>query len=417
MPKKILVIDDSALMRRVISDIINEGNEYEVAAIAKDGLEGLDLIVSHPNLYEAVILDINMPKMNGLELLERLQINKIEQTVIVVSTVAKREAKETIKALELGAFDFVTKPENYLETKSEAFKQKIHNMLDLATQNSGKSQATNADLAGRSRVRSSSRMNHVDPDKKLDTRMNDSRLKDTRINNAKNNDASTGTVRRTVDHIRRALTSEKRSQSDLSSNGQAHADGNKLIALACSTGGPKSLQQVIPYLPENLDAGMVLVQHMPKGFTASLAQRLNEISKVHVKEAEDGDVIEKGHVYIAPGGQHMKIATSGSRHVIKLSDDPAIDGLRPCANLMYESLCSSNYEKIVCVVLTGMGADGTNGIKDLALKKKNIHVIAQDEDSCVVYGMPKAITQSGLVNEVVSLHQIAETITKNVGVS
>ena len=112
MAKKILVIDDSALMRRVISDIINEGNEYEVAAIAKDGVQGFDLIVSNPNLYSAVILDINMPKMNGLELLKELQKNHIEQTVIVVSTVAKEGAKETIQALEYGAFDFVTKPEN-----------------------------------------------------------------------------------------------------------------------------------------------------------------------------------------------------------------------------------------------------------------------------------------------------------------
>ena len=133
MAKKILVIDDSALMRRVISDIINSGGDYEVAAIARDGVEGFDLIVSNPHLYSAVILDINMPKMNGLELLEKLQKNRIEQTVIVVSTVAKEGAKETIKALELGAFDFVTKPENYLETKGETFKNTIHKMLDLAT--------------------------------------------------------------------------------------------------------------------------------------------------------------------------------------------------------------------------------------------------------------------------------------------
>ena len=133
MAKKILVIDDSALMRRVISDIINESDEYEVAAIAKDGLEGLDMIVSHPYEYSAIILDINMPKLNGLELLKRLQKDHIEQTVIVVSTVAKEGAKETIQALEYGAFDFVTKPENYLETKSIDFKNKIFNMLNVAT--------------------------------------------------------------------------------------------------------------------------------------------------------------------------------------------------------------------------------------------------------------------------------------------
>ena len=191
----------------------------------------------------------------------------------------------------------------------------------------------------------------------------------------------------------------------------------KLIALACSTGGPKSLQRVIPYLPKNLDAGMVLVQHMPKGFTQSLAIRLNEISKVTVKEAENGDVIQKGWVYIAPGGQHLKVVSKGSSYVIQLSDEPAIEGLRPCANIMYQSLKNCVVDELTCVVLTGMGADGTKGIKELSEAKKNIYVIAQDEDSSVVYGMPKAIAQTGLVDEVVTLNQVATAITKNVGVS
>ena len=131
MSKKILIIDDSALMRRVISDIIKSGNEYEVAAIAKDGLEGYEYIRQNPTLYSAVILDINMPKMNGLQLLQKLQREHIEQTVIVVSTVAKEGARETIQALEYGAFDFVTKPENYLETKSESFRKRILRCLML----------------------------------------------------------------------------------------------------------------------------------------------------------------------------------------------------------------------------------------------------------------------------------------------
>lgn len=191
----------------------------------------------------------------------------------------------------------------------------------------------------------------------------------------------------------------------------------KVVALACSTGGPKSLQQVIPMLPKNLDAGVVLVQHMPAGFTASLAARLNEISDINVKEGADGDVIQKGWVYIAPGGKHIEVVKKASEYVIKLNDDPPIDGLRPCANVMYKSLVQCNYDEITCVVLTGMGADGTEGIKTLSASHKKIHVIAQDEDSCVVYGMPKAIAQTGLVDEVVPLNKIAETITKNVGVS
>ena len=168
-------------------------------------------------------------------------------------------------------------------------------------------------------------------------------------------------------------------------------------------------------LPAKLDAGVVLVQHMPAGFTASLAARLNEMSDINVKEAADGDVIKKGWVYIAPGGKHIRIEKKGTDSVIKLSTEPPIEGLRPCANVMYESLTSSNYDEITCVVLTGMGADGTKGIKSLA-KSKPVYVISQNAETCVVYGMPKSIAETGLVNEVVPLTQVAQTITKNVGV-
>ncbi len=191
---------------------------------------------------------------------------------------------------------------------------------------------------------------------------------------------------------------------------------NLLVALACSTGGPKALQSVIPYLPANMDAPMVLVQHMPVGFTKSMADRLNEVSKITVKEAAEGDVLEKGCVYVAPGGKHLEVQKRpDGRHVVRLSDAPAIGGLRPCANVTYESLRTSGFDEIVCVVLTGMGADGTGGILSLK-QRKRIHVIAQDAQSCVVYGMPKAIAEAGAVDEVVPLTEVAQTIIKNVGV-
>ena len=191
---------------------------------------------------------------------------------------------------------------------------------------------------------------------------------------------------------------------------------NKLVALACSTGGPKALQSVIPYLPADMNAPMVLVQHMPVGFTKSMADRLDEISKIRVKEAQEGDVLKKGWVYVAPGGKHMEIQKKADgSHVVRLNDQPAIGGLRPCANVTYESLRSSGYDEIVCVVLTGMGSDGTGGILSLKQRKK-LHVISQDAKSCVVYGMPKAIVEAGVVDEVVPLTEVAHTIIKNVGV-
>ena len=387
MAKKILIIDDSALMRRVISDIIKTNKQYEVADFATDGLDGFDKIVSHPKLYDAIILDINMPKMNGLELLEMLQKNRIQETVIVVSTVAKEGAKETIKALELGAFDFVTKPENFIEAKGENFKQRILDMLEVATASSTKASVISSMPITQS----------------INTKATTMRTFVT----AKN-ERSTEVSGRTK--VQPAMT-VRMSDHNLYKKDKV----NRIVALACSTGGPKSLQQVIPYLPADMDAGMVVVQHMPAGFTKSLAMRLNEISKVKVKEAEDGDFVEKGAVYIAPGGSHMRLTRAGSTAKVVLSDEPPVDALRPCANVMYESLKDSPYDEIVCVVLTGMGADGTKGIK-LLKEKKKLHVISQDEASSIVYGMPRSVAEAGLTDEVKPLEEIADAITRNTGV-
>ena len=355
MGRKFLIIDDSALMRRVISDIIKLNSEYEVLDTAVDGVDGLDKLVAHPGYYDLVILDINMPKMNGLEMLEMLQKNHMHEAVVVVSKVAIEGAKETIRALELGALDFVKKPENFYEVKGDGFKNKILKVIEMVT-GSDFNRVPVATMPTHTDVRVHVPVKRVKP----------------------------GT--------------------------------NKIVAIACSTGGPKSLQHVIPYLPENLDAGVVLVQHMPKGFTASLAMRLNSLSKAVVKEAEDGEVIEKGHVYIAPGGMHIIIAQSGKNHVIRYSDQPPVDGLRPCANIMFESLSDTDYDDITCVVLTGMGADGTKGIQSLVDKGRRVHVIAQDAESCIVYGMPRAIAEAGLANEIQPLNKISESIIKNVGV-
>lgn len=357
MLKKILIIDDSALMRRVMRDIIETDNRLKVEDIAKDGLEGLNLLLKHQ--YDAVLLDINMPRMDGLELLAQLQKNKIKAKIIMVSTLTKEGTKETIIALERGAFDFVTKPENFIEAKGKDFKDRLLKVLLFATS--------------------------------LDE-------KQSKYNEEKEAEVYIQTKR------------------NLSSGNNIIISGNKVVALACSTGGPRSLQAIIPLLPKNLDSAILIVQHMPAGFTASLAWRLNEMSKVHVKEAENGETIKKGWVYIAPGGKHMKVkAESYDNHKILLTDEEPVGGLRPCANLMYQSLKESKYDSVLCVVLTGMGGDGTEGIRELSTSKK-IRVIAQDEATCVVYGMPKSVTEAGLVNEIVPLEQISEAIIKNVRV-
>ena len=192
--------------------------------------------------------------------------------------------------------------------------------------------------------------------------------------------------------------------------------GKKIVAIASSTGGPKALQNLIPKLPANLNAPVVIVQHMPAGFTEALAGRLDALGEISVKEAAEGDVLEAGHVYLARGGRHMNVVRQLGKHVIHYTDEAPREGVRPCANYMYESLAGSSYDEVVCVVMTGMGADGTAGIKNLKEKKK-ITVITQTEATCVVYGMPRSAVLAGLSEKEVPLEQIANEIIKNVGVS
>ncbi|MBO5302626.1 MAG: chemotaxis-specific protein-glutamate methyltransferase CheB [Lachnospiraceae bacterium] len=356
MKKNILVADDSALMRRVICDIINTDSTFQVTDVCKDGMEAYEKLKT--TRYDGVILDVNMPRMSGLELLEKLQKEGIKATIIMVSTVTVKDAEVTMLAMELGAVDFVTKPTNIIEAKGETFKKDLLSVLTAV-------------------LRTQTIAREVKPMLR-----------------------QSGKVERTM-NFQTPLPTGK---------------GNKVVALACSTGGPKSLQSVIPLLPEKLNAPIVLVQHMPVGFTKSMADRLNELSSVSVKEAEDGDILQKGWVYVAPGGKHMEVVKmADGKHKISLNTMPAIGGLRPCADITYDSLRKSGFDEVVCVVLTGMGADGTKGILSLE-KSKPIHVISQSAETCVVYGMPKAIYEAGVVDEVVPLKEVATTITKRVGV-
>ena len=361
--KNILIVDDSALIRRVISDIIMSDRRFQVKDIARDGLEGLNLLLKNKGNYDAVILDINMPKMNGLELLEELAKAKNRVPVIVVSTLVQEGADETIKALELGAFDFVLKPDSYVKVREEVFKNNLLESLKAATKV----------LAG-----------------------TDSEIA-------------------TSDKTSYGLKSGAAARGFVYTKKPAQGNGRVLIALACSTGGPKALQAMIPMLPRKLGAPMLIVQHMPEGFTKSLAERLHETSLVNVKEADDGDMIIENQLYVAKGGYQLRVKEQAGESFISLEKDPPRGGLRPCADIMYESLMGSAYDKIICVVLTGMGADATAGIRQLK-QTNNVYVIAQDEPTCTVYGMPRMVAEADLADEVLPLAQIADAIVKATGV-
>ena len=188
-----------------------------------------------------------------------------------------------------------------------------------------------------------------------------------------------------------------------------------IIALACSTGGPQALHTLIPMLPEHLGVPMVVLQHMPSGFTNSLAERVDNMSKIKVKEATNGELLLPDVVYIAQGGKHFEVDTDRSGNLIsKVYDGPPINNLRPNADVMYKSLIDTNIDKVLCVVLTGMGSDGAKGIEALK-EKKEIYCITQNEETCVVYGMPRAVELNGLSDASVPLNKIAQTISKKLG--
>lgn len=358
MKKKILVVDDSALMRRVICDIINSDERFEVVDRANNGLMAFDLLSR--KTYDAVVLDVNMPKMDGLQLLQELRKYKIPAKVMMASTDTKEGAQTTIDALDYGALDFIHKPNSAEECNVDLFKKRLLGILELVVNSNYPTFDTSQNQAEQLMA-----------------------------------------IQKAVNIVK-----EKPVKEGVS----------KIVALASSTGGPKALQSVIPRLPKELNAPVLIVQHMPKGFTASLAERLDSLSELKVKEASEGDVLEKGTVYLAKGGMHMQVKrVTGGRYAVHYTDEPAREGVKPCANYMYESLMESNYDEIVCVVMTGMGSDATVGIKNLNTKKKS-YVIVQNQETSVVYGMPKSIVNEGLSDQIVPLERIAQEIILNVGV-
>ncbi len=378
--KKIMIIDDSALMRRALSDIMKHTNEYKVAYTANNGDNAYEIITMHKDI-SAILCDIDMPGLDGISLLKAIRRDGIRTPLIFITS--RQDSNTAIEALKAGASEFLRKPERLFRDDDPEFRDLLltalakHALPAIADALS----PNPAEHAYASRVARTLEQRETEPD------------------------AASG---------KKAV----RGNTEILKSKVASKPGSKvLVALVCSTGGPKALQFVIPKLPANLNAPVVMVQHMPKGFTASLAQRLDTMSEVKVQEAVEGKVIEKGNVYIAKGGMHMVLNQNGRDVSLAFDDSPPIVGLKPCGNLMYESIVHLDcYDEIVCVVLTGMGSDGTKGIQALKNAGRKIYVIAQDEASSTVYGMPKAIFDSGLTDVVCDIHEVADHITKKVGV-
>ncbi|MBP5596578.1 MAG: chemotaxis-specific protein-glutamate methyltransferase CheB [Pseudobutyrivibrio sp.] len=420
---KILVVDDSALMRRVICDIINADSDFRVVDVSADGEDAYNKIKNNP--YDLIVLDMVLPKLTGLELLERLYNEKFAFNAVIVSSILKEDADKTVKAMEYGALDFVVKPiRSGSETRDVFGRQLLTSLHNVSKSNAFRPVTSTGGSSSNSKAFNESRQATQD------------RLESVK-NHLENIKSGSGSARTASDIEKMGVTNQTPQVAPSSKPKQEQAQGTgsvstpatpsksvptgsgvrtkKIIALACSTGGPQALHTFVPMLPANLSVPMVLVQHMPEGFTGSLATRLDQISAVRVKEAEDGEFFKPGWVYITPGGKHMEICEDGSKAAYcHLDDSPPVNSLKPCADVMYRSLKDSSFDEIICVVLTGMGADGSEGIKYLNQYKKT-YVISQEASTCVVYGMPKAVEQGGLSNEVAPLTSVANSIVKRLG--
>ncbi|MEN6349774.1 MAG: chemotaxis response regulator protein-glutamate methylesterase [Syntrophomonas sp.] len=351
---RVLVVDDSAFMCKVISDTINQSSGMEAVGRASNGQEALAQI---SNLRpDVVTMDVEMPAMDGLTALE--QIMKTQPVpVIMVSSLTKQGTEQTLKALQLGAVDFVTKPAARVPLNMTEFGEELKRKILVA--------------AGAR--------------KKLQNLYRSADLKSA---------------------VRKTTTDKKVLDST--------AALNKLVLIGTSTGGPKALHQVIPNLPGNIGAGVLVVQHMPAGFTKSLAERLDNVSQLTVKEAEHGEKILPGCAYIAPGDYHltvnMQISQWGRSLHVALNQDPLRNGHRPSVDVMLESVVEQFWSRIVCVIMTGMGSDGARGLA--MIKDRGGKTIAEDQSTCIVYGMPKSSVETGKVDKIVPLPEISAEIIR-----
>ncbi|SDH37826.1 two-component system, chemotaxis family, response regulator CheB [Pseudobutyrivibrio sp. 49] len=412
---KILVVDDSALMRRVICDIINADSDFRVVDVSADGEDAYNKIKNNP--YDLVVLDMVLPKLQGVDLLAKLYNEKIPFNAVLVSSILKEDTESTIRALEYGALDFVVKPIRSGSDTRDVFGRQLVTALHNATKQSSFRQI-------------SARRSTSDATKAIEESRRSTLERMENVKKSLQATKSGSSIAQTSSTPARpaAPTPVERKPATAPPPAPAASPGGdkkptvkpvgtgvrtkKIIALACSTGGPQALHTFVPMLPATLSVPLVLVQHMPEGFTASLAARLDQISAVNVKEAENGEYFKPGWVYITPGGKHMEICEDGSHAAYcHLDDSPPVNSLKPCADVMYRSLSKSSFDEIICVVLTGMGADGSEGIKYLNQYKKT-YVISQEASTCVVYGMPKAVEQGGLSNEVAPLKSVANSIVK-----
>lgn len=358
---KVLVVDDSAFMRKLITDFLTDDQQIEVVGTARNGKDAIDKI----NKYnpDVITMDIEMPVMTGLEAIKYIMDN-CPVPVIFLSSATDLGADKTCLAMQYGAFDFIAKPSGAISLDLHKIKGELIDKIHAAG-------ATNVALLQKSTV--------VEKPTAASTNIDTISVHSTNMTTAS------------------SLPTRKATK--------------KIVAIGTSTGGPRALQHVLTNLPGNINAPVVIVQHMPAGFTKSLANRLDNLSEISVKEAENGEPLNKGTAYIAPGGYHLKVSKRGSELFALLEQTETRNGHRPSVDVLFESLSEITDYSTIAVIMTGMGNDGSKGL--IALKKnQQTKCIAESEETSIVFGMPKAAIATKLVDVVENVENIAQAISK-----
>jgi len=359
-PIRVLVVDDSPFMRKALERML-QAPDLQVAGSARDGLDALDKIRQlDPDI---VTLDVEMPRLDGLGCLRRIMA-EMPRAVLMVSSLTQEGAQATLEALALGALDFIPKETSLASTSILQIQQDLQEKVR--------------------KLARSPRFGRARPAPPAPAGL-------------------PGALPPPLPHA-----APPQAVARLGALPGPRAD---LLAIGCSTGGPKALQDLLPALPQSLPVPCLIVQHMPATFTRPFAERLNNICQVRVKEAEHLEALQPGCVYIAPGGMHMLYRQRGGAGILELSAEPATSLHRPSVDVMFQSIADNCPRQVLAVILTGMGSDGTLGM--VSLKARGAHTLAEAEESCVVYGMPRAAFERGCVDQVAPLQDMAGILRRH----
>lgn len=377
MAYKVLVVDDSSFFRRRVSDIINSDSNLTVIDVAVNGVEAVQK--AKELKPDVITMDIEMPVLNGIDAVKQIMANS-PTSILMFSSLTHQGAKATLEALDAGALDFLPKKFNEIaKDSSDAGSLLKQRVLELARQKPTRTSVGSKLQSSRSVIKE----------------------------RTPSPISSRSTGRETTE--RDSIRTPPRPSKSIRASGKAY----NLLAIGTSTGGPVALQKILTQFPADFPLPIIMVQHMPAAFTAAFASRLNSLCKITVKEAEHGDILKPGFAYLAPGGKQMMIEGSKNNAKIKIVEDDSLRiAFKPSVDLTFGSAAKIYLDSTLAIILTGMGSDGKEGSK--LLKSKGSTIWSQDEDSCVVYGMPQAVASAGISTLELSVTEFPKAILKEI---